>query len=161
MKKLLLAAFVLSFAFIGCKGDDDDVTPTDVRDNIVGEYNCQWRLFNRKTLIEENKGSFELKVYKNSDNNAMFDFRINGLQRFMSGENLVTVQDGFSFQIPEQDVENFGLIKGTPIINVPGQTTRVAGHLVTATGQVVVFCERAQGQGKDDDLFEFKMTPRP
>jgi hypothetical protein len=164
MKKLFIALLLSAAVLTACNDetpvDNTPSEPTDTRDVVLGDYTCDYQVFNAVTGVQDRKGSFELKVYANSDDDKMFDFRIDGLTRFMSGTNLVKVQDGYSFEIPEQDVDNFGLIKGSPIINVPGQTTRVSGHVKSSNGLITVYCERARKVGQDDDLFEFLMTPK-
>lgn len=165
MKNILIATlFVFTVFAAGCKDDSSDTDPTpgttDVRDNILGDYSCNYKVFNAVTGAEQKKGSFELKVYANSTDANMFDFRIDGLIHFMSGTNLVKVSDGYTFTVPEQDVEDFGTIVGKKIQNVTGQTTKVAGYLKTANGNVTVYCERANKVGQDDDLFEFEMIKK-
>ena len=161
MKNVLIAIMLMATVMTGC-GDDGDTggtpTPNDIRENILGEYTCDYKVFSRTTLVEKDKGSFTLKIYKNSDDADVFDFRQDGLIKFMSGSNLKAVSGGYSFEIPQQDVEGFGNIKGVPITNVPDQTERVAGYCTTQNNTIVVYCERAK-QG-DDDLFEFTMVKK-
>ena len=165
MKNILIATlFVFTLLATGCKDDSGDDTPTpgssDVRSNILGDYTCNFKVFNAVSGAEQRKGSFELKVYANTDDANMFDFRIDGLTRFMSGTNLVKVSDGYTFTIPEQDVDDFGTIVGKKIQIVAGQTAKVAGYLKSGNGNVTVYCERANKVGQDDDLFEFEMIKK-
>ncbi len=167
MKNLYVALLLSATLFTAC-GDETPVDntpsePTDLRDLVTGDYTCDYQVFNSVTGVQDRKGSFELKVYKNSDDATMFDFRIDGLTRFMSGTDLAKIKDGHSFEIPEQDVDNFGLIKGSPILNkesTSGQAIRIAGHRLASNGVITVYCERARKVGQDNDLFEFIITPK-
>ncbi|MBO6518151.1 MAG: hypothetical protein JJ975_16570 [Bacteroidia bacterium] len=163
MKNILLVAFAFFIVLSGC----DEETPVDTgnsdtfgdaRDAVLGEYTCNYAVFSASTGVEDRKGTFDLQVFPNSDDDSKFDFREDGLVLFMTGDNLTEVSNGFSFVIPEQDVEGFGNIKGKAIINVPGQTTKVEGHFVTDTRRITVYCERSNKIGQDDDIFEFQMS---
>lgn len=163
MKKILIATLLVFSVLTGCKDDTPvDTTGTqgssDPRDALVGKYKCDYSVFNSVTLNQSKKGTFDLEVYANTEDETKFDFRQDGLILFMTGANLTKVSDGYSFTIPEQDVEDFGNIIGVPIINVPGQTTRVEGHFVSQSRQITVYCERANKGSQDNDLFEFSMT---
>lgn len=165
MKKVLLATLVIVGTLVGCKDDtpvdnSNNNSSSDLRDNVVGNYSCDYKLFEAKSGNELKKGSFELKIYKNSDDATLFDFREDGLVKFMSGANLKKVSGGYSFDIPQQEVDGFGNLKGRELIIVPDQTNRVAGYYTPANGNITVYCERETPVGADDELYEFIMVKK-
>ncbi len=160
MKKIVLASAILFALMTGCKDEEPvvETTPSDVRDVVIGDYTCNYKVFDAGSGKERDKGSFEVEILKNPADDAKFDFRIDGLTLLMSGTNLTAVSEGYSFSIPEQTVDRFGELVGREIINVPDQTTRVAGYFITATNGLQCFCERATKVGSEDDLFEFTLV---
>lgn len=164
MKNILIASLLVFTLLTGCKDDTpvDDTTTGggDPVENILGKYTCNYKVFNAVTGVESNKGTFQCEIWKNTDDDTRFDFRIDGLTLLMTGANLKTVSDGYSFSIPEQNVKDFGDLIGKAIINVDGQTTRVEGHVTTATKNIICYCERARKVGQDNDLFEFSFVKK-
>ncbi len=164
MKNILFSTLFLFTILSGCKDDtpvDTNTNPDsfgDARDAILGDYTCNYAVFNAVTGVEDRKGSFSLKIYPNPEDDTQFDFRIDGLTKFMTGANMVKVSDGYSFSIPAQIVKDFGDIKGKKIINVPQQTVKVAGYFISSTKEITVYCERTNKGAQDDDIFEFNMT---
>ena len=164
MKNILIATLFVVTVFTGCKDDTPVVdTPTDsgsAIDKILGKYTCNYKVFNAKTGVEAQKGTFACEIWTNTDDDTRFDFRIDGLTLLMTGANLKAVGDGYTFSIPEQNVKDFGDLIGKEIINIDGQTTRVAGHVTTSNNKIVCYCERARKVGQDDDLFEFSFVKK-
>ncbi|MFT5725414.1 MAG: hypothetical protein ACI9JN_002539 [Bacteroidia bacterium] len=164
MKNLLIATLFVFTLMTGCKDDTpvEDTTPDSgtAIDQILGKYTCNWVVFSASTGVESDKGTFECEIRENTDDSTRFDFRIDGLTLLMTGSDIITVADGYTFSIPEQTVKNFGDLVGRPILNIDGQTTKVDGHVDKATGNITCFCERARKIGQDDDLFEFKFVKK-
>ncbi|GEM_PF-2021066 len=164
MKHLLFATLFVFTVLTGCKDDTPvdttDNTSGDVRENILGKYTCNYKLFNAVTGVESQKGSFECEIWANTEDADKFDFRIDGLTLLMSGTGLTSISTGYTFSIPEQNVKNFGDLVGKPIINIDGQTTRVDGEVTSSNGNIICYCERARKQGQDDDLFEFSFSKK-
>jgi hypothetical protein len=164
MKNLLLATLFIFTALSGCK-DDTPVdgtnnTTVDPIETFLGKYTCDYKLFNALTGVESDKGSFECEIWKNVDDDTKFDFRIDGLALLMTGASIKTVGDGYTFSIPEQTVKNFGDLIGKAIINIDGQTAKVEGHYITASNNIICYCERARKVGQDNDLFEFQFVKK-
>ena len=164
MKNILIATLFVFTALTGCKDDtpvEDNTTDSgSAIDNILGKYTCNYKVFNASTGVEAQKGSFECEIWENVDDDTRFDFRIDGLTLLMTGANLITVGDGYTFSIPEQTVKNFGDLIGKAIINIDGQTTKVEGHVTTANDNIICYCERARKVGQDNDLFEFSFVKK-
>ena len=165
MKNIWIAAFMLfALGIQSCKDepvvDDGNNNTTDIRDVIVGEYTCTYEVFDAVSGDKKGSGSMNLKVYANSTDKTMFDFRKDGLTKFMSGANLVKVSDGYTFDIPQQEVDGFGELKGRPILNVTGQTTRVSRYYTTGNNNVTAMCEYINGGASNNDLVQFVMVKK-
>ncbi|MFT4523028.1 MAG: hypothetical protein ACI8ZN_001980 [Bacteroidia bacterium] len=155
----------LGFAILqtGCKEDDPvDTTPTDtdLRNKVAGEYSSDLNVYNARTGDLQNEYVLDLKILINAKDDTRFDFYQDGLFLFMSGYNLRAISGGYAFDIPEQEVKNFGTLNGKKYINVDGDANRYHGVFYTATNKITVYCERKQNPPSDYDLFEFLMTKK-
>lgn len=158
---LLICTVLIGFTFQSCKDDApvDPPAPTDLRDNIVGEYkNGELNVYNAKTgkLLEEY--TLYLKVQKNSKEASQISFFLDGLYLFMNATNVREISVGYAFDIPEQEVKNFGTLKGKNYINVSGDTQRYTGIYYKATNKITIYMEKDNGGTADDYLYEFFLT---
>ena len=74
MKNILIATLFVLTVFTGCKDDTPVVdTPTDsgsAIDKILGKYTCNYKVFNAKTGVEAQKGTFACEIWTNTDDDT-------------------------------------------------------------------------------------------
>jgi len=108
-------------------------------------------------LLDHNVSLYtlDLKVQNHTKEVDKFNFWLDGLYLFMTAENLREISVGFAFDIPEQEVKNFGVLKGRNYINVDGDTKRYTGIYYPDQKKFTIYMEKDNGGASDDDLYEF------
>ncbi|MBI1305951.1 MAG: hypothetical protein GC181_04995 [Bacteroidetes bacterium] len=164
MKNLALFTMLFAaFTFQACKDDEPvttTTTTTDIRDDAVGEYNTHLTIYNAKTLALKKEYDLFLVVQKSSKDTKSVNFYIDGLSLFMTGSNFRQITGATAFDIPEQEVKDYGNLKGSNYINVTGETGRFQGVCYPSDKKITVYCEKDNGGTSDNDLYEFKMTKK-
>lgn len=158
---LILIAFFTLLSVQSCK---DEPTPeptpaaTDLRDKIVGVFTTKLTVYNAKTGVKKKSYDLELKVQKSSKGANKTEFYLDGLYLFMTAENLREISVGLAMDFPEQEVKDFGTLKGKNYLNVNGTSERFAGINYSADDKFTIYLEKDNGGTSDNDLYEFFLT---
>ncbi len=159
MKRIFSLCLITFFALSINSCKDDTPTPepeqTDLRDNVTGEFDGELNVYNAKTGAFKKKYTLDLKVQNHTKEIDKFNFWLDGLYLFMTAENLRKISVGYGFDIPEQEVKNFGILKGKNYINVDGDNQRYTGIYYPDQNKYIIYMEKDNGGTSDDDLYEF------
>lgn len=78
----------------------------------------------------------------------------------MNAQNFRNISVGIAFDVPEQELKDFGTLKGKNYINVDGDNQRYTGIWYTSSKSFTIYMEKDNGGSADDYLYEWKMTPK-
>ena len=108
MKKTILAILTVgTIMFTACSKEETKVTPTDVRDQAVGNYN--YKLVNyllvSGELIPNDSSTGILKVEKGTSTSTILIKESNG-KLITTGSKISAASNGFTFDIDPQTVDS-------------------------------------------------------
>ncbi|MCB0733842.1 MAG: hypothetical protein H6608_00495 [Flavobacteriales bacterium] len=160
MKKLFILVFLALPLVYSCKEDEPVTTntDTDIRSNVIGEYNAHLTVFNAQTGALITEDDYYFKVQKNSKDASQVQWYLDGLYLFMNAQNFRNISVGIAFDVPEQELKDFGTLKGKNYINVDGDNQRYTGIWYTSSKSFTIYMEKDNGGSADDYLYEWKMT---
>jgi hypothetical protein len=111
MKKTILAILTVgTIMFTACSKEETTVTPTDVRDQAVGNYNSK-TVFNYLVsgeLIPFDSSTATLKLEKGTSSTTILIKETNG-KLITTGSKIAAASNGFTFDIDPQTVDTITL----------------------------------------------------
>ncbi len=111
MKKTILAILTVgTIMFTACSKEETKITPTDVRDQAVGNYNSKI-VFNtivNGELIPIDSSTGILKVEKGTSSSTILIKESNG-KLITNGSKIASASNGFTFDIDPQTVDTITL----------------------------------------------------